>query len=321
MRKIIFVDLETTGLSPNIDEVIEIAIVQLNPDWTHKTLINTFVKPSRPIQPFITKINGITNDMVEGFPPFLYFKEEIKNIFKNSVIVGHNIKTFDLKFIYRLFSDNEWDELNILVLDTLYEARSNILADSHKLDHLCSVFDIVSEKSHRAEYDCIRNIEMLKILTSLGKHKSELLSSIINPSVINFDQYSSHFNKPSGETITSKNAIDLINHLQLRYDALITKELLSEFTVCITGECGVDRDEIEYIIKYAGGKCSSNITMKTNLLIFGTEYGSKLTKALDKGIPIISHVFLFEFLTIGKPQIYTEKSHEILSVTSPYKGI
>ena len=61
------VDIETTGLSPIFDEIIEIGAVK----YQNGKPIDTFsslIKPFEPIDEFITELTGITNEMLENAP-------------------------------------------------------------------------------------------------------------------------------------------------------------------------------------------------------------------------------------------------------------
>ena len=68
MSSIVALDIETTGLDPRGDAIIEIGAVRFSgarveDEWT--TLIN----PGRPIPGFITQLTGISNEMVRNAPP------------------------------------------------------------------------------------------------------------------------------------------------------------------------------------------------------------------------------------------------------------
>jgi DNA polymerase III alpha subunit (gram-positive type) len=69
IKDIIFVafDIETTGLTPVVDRIVEIGAVKLQ----NKKIIDTFqelIDPEMPIDPRATAVNNITNDMVRGKP-------------------------------------------------------------------------------------------------------------------------------------------------------------------------------------------------------------------------------------------------------------
>lgn len=62
-------DLETTGLSPSRDRIIEIGAVRVDADGT-LSRFSTLVNPSMSISPRLTAITGITNEMVASAPHF-----------------------------------------------------------------------------------------------------------------------------------------------------------------------------------------------------------------------------------------------------------
>ena len=93
----IAVDLETTGLDAGIDAIIEVAAVtfrerEILDEWS------SLVNPYQQLPPFITKLTGITQKMVEDAPDMATLRPEIKRILGDNVIVGHNI-SFDLGFL------------------------------------------------------------------------------------------------------------------------------------------------------------------------------------------------------------------------------
>ena len=63
LRSYIAFDIETTGLSPAEDEVIEIGALKVRDGRVQERFME-FIKPQRPIPAFITGLTGIDNDMV-----------------------------------------------------------------------------------------------------------------------------------------------------------------------------------------------------------------------------------------------------------------
>ena len=59
-RPLVFVDLETTGVNPAIDRIIDITVLKIRPDGTKEEKI-VRVNPGIPISPGATKVHGITN--------------------------------------------------------------------------------------------------------------------------------------------------------------------------------------------------------------------------------------------------------------------
>lgn len=108
---IIIMDTETTGLDgpipTNIDRqphLTEFYGVRLTKDFDFVAEVNTMVKPPIPISEEITKITGITQEIVDKAPPFISVYDEIYDLFEGvNYVVGHNIM-FDLRILkYELF--------------------------------------------------------------------------------------------------------------------------------------------------------------------------------------------------------------------------
>ena len=89
----VFLDTETTGLGGN-DEVVQIAIVDV--DGT--VLVDTLVKPHRPIPAEATAVHGITDDMVADAPAFDQVWPQVKAIVEAHPIVAYNAD-FDMRMI------------------------------------------------------------------------------------------------------------------------------------------------------------------------------------------------------------------------------
>lgn len=103
-RRALFIDVETTGLDPSIDELIELAMVSFTyaPDGRIYEIgepLRQLRQPSNPISPEITAITGITNEMVAG----QWLDPEAVARFADGAapIVAHNAG-FDRKFVEEL---------------------------------------------------------------------------------------------------------------------------------------------------------------------------------------------------------------------------
>lgn len=93
------IDLETTGLSPAADEIIEIGALKFNEDRVIDTF-STFVNPGRPVPYRIRLLTGISDDDVVTAPPFAEVADELLSFIGNNPIVGQNVG-FDLGFLAR----------------------------------------------------------------------------------------------------------------------------------------------------------------------------------------------------------------------------
>ena len=108
MTSIVAIDIETTGLDPRRDAIIEIGAVRFNDDGIQDEW-RSFVNPGRPIPTFITQLTGIKNEDVVSAPLIKSIIPELAVFVEESPILGQNI-LFDLGFIRRqgIFSDNPY---------------------------------------------------------------------------------------------------------------------------------------------------------------------------------------------------------------------
>jgi DNA polymerase III subunit epsilon len=156
----IFLDVETTGLDPSTDEIVELAMVPF--DFTSDGRIfvvhesfSRFRDPGRPIPAVVTALTGITDAMVAGtsFAP-----SEIQEFLGPDavIIIAHNAR-FDRRFVEKFCSAFtmlpwacSWAELPW--------AEEGF--DRAKLAHLAAAFGFFYD-GHRAIHDCQAGVEIL----------------------------------------------------------------------------------------------------------------------------------------------------------------
>lgn len=102
-KKIIFIDVETTGLGEN-DEILQISII----DQNNITLINEYCKPEHITNwPEAASINNIYQKDVKDCYPYDYYKSKVHSIIDEpDIIVGYNTQ-FDLSFIRCRYSNKK----------------------------------------------------------------------------------------------------------------------------------------------------------------------------------------------------------------------
>ena len=105
-RRLIWLDLEMTGLSPKTDQIIEIAIKVIEFEKISGKIISvkdkyeSFNQPNNAIKDFITKLTGINDDMVKGKNiDWVKVDSILENV---DFIVAHNA-SFDRSFVDRFF--------------------------------------------------------------------------------------------------------------------------------------------------------------------------------------------------------------------------
>lgn len=157
-------DLETTGISPNHDEIIEISAVKVRGGKIVDEF-STLVNPKRSIPDAASRVNNITDSMVAGAPVISEVLPKFIEFIGDDVLAGHNIQSFDLKFIYRDCSKLFGKIPNNNYIDTLKIARTCLpkLAH-HNLGVLAKCYNISTEGAHRALNDCRMNQQVLERL-------------------------------------------------------------------------------------------------------------------------------------------------------------
>lgn len=160
-------DIETTGLSKETESITEIGAVKVV-DGKIIDRFSTFVNPERPIPAEITKLTGITNEMVADAPVITEILPKFLEFCQDAVLVAHNAN-FDTGFI-RLKAERKCGiEVKNTVLDTLELSRS-LLPElkKHKLDIVCEQLGVSLEGHHRAVNDAEATAEVfLKFIDML----------------------------------------------------------------------------------------------------------------------------------------------------------
>lgn len=142
-------DLETTGLDPSDDAILEIGAVKFRGKEALESW-QTLVNPCRPISPYAQALTGITDGMVSGAPLFSSVKDQLARFLRSSTIVGHRV-SFDVGFL----SSNQLPLANPTV-DT-WEMASVLwpTLPSHKLGDLAEALGIAHPSRHRAMDDAL----------------------------------------------------------------------------------------------------------------------------------------------------------------------
>ena len=150
-------DLETTGISCEMDDIVEISAVRAAGGRIVDEF-STLVNPGRPIPYSASMVNGITDDMVKDSPPVEDALTDFLRFVGDAVLVGHNIHTFDMKFLYRYARDFWGRTIGNDYIDTLQLARAYLpQLGHHRLTDLAVHYGISAEGAHRALNDCRMN--------------------------------------------------------------------------------------------------------------------------------------------------------------------
>lgn len=154
----IALDLETTGLNPSSDRILEIGAVKVVEGQVCETY-ETLVKPGVRISERIEELTGITETMAAGGKETRTAVGELVEFCEDLPLLGHNI-LFDYSFVKRnaVNFDLAFEKEGI---DTLKIARM-LLPDmeSKSLQALCEYYQIGQERAHRAASDAFSAMEL-----------------------------------------------------------------------------------------------------------------------------------------------------------------
>jgi len=204
MTTIVALDIETTGLNPDVDAITEIGAVKFNKrrienEW------QSLVNPGRRIPRQITQLTGITDAMVREAPSIQDIIGDLEFFVGDLPVLGHNVK-FDLTFLRKngilKFNDQ---------LDT-YEMASVLLptAGRYRLGSLAQSLGILLPATHRALDDArVTHALYMELFDEAMTMDLDLLAEIVRlgDSVPNWDGYGLFFEAlraRSKETMTSK---------------------------------------------------------------------------------------------------------------------
>lgn len=151
MHTYVALDLETTGLNPSMDRILEIGAVKIV-DGQETEVFSTLVNPGREVSRRIQELTGITNEMAAGGMDYHKAVEELVDFCGDLPILGHNI-LFDYGFVKQA-AVNQKLSFEKTGVDTLKIARKLLPGlSSRSLESLCSYYHIFQERRHRAVDD------------------------------------------------------------------------------------------------------------------------------------------------------------------------
>lgn len=190
-------DLETTGLHPVFDRIIEIGAVRFRGDGAVLESFQQLIDPERAISAGAMAVNGITDQMVAGQPVI----EEVLPGFVEFigaspvVMMAHNAG-FDMGFFSFAFSRLGWERPQHPVIDTLTLARQRIVLSNYRLEtvgrHLCRI----AYARHRALEDALLVKDIFLSLVGINPVLGSTAELFRVAPALEFDRYGAALKKP-----------------------------------------------------------------------------------------------------------------------------
>lgn len=147
-KNFVALDLETTGLDSEKDEIINIALVRFeNGDIAAN--LDFIVKPQKELSSFVNYLTGISQSELDEAKPFKEIAPQILEFINGMPIVAHNA-AFDSKLFTLALSRNGFKNCEFVFWDSLAIAQAAWVFESHKLVNLVKMLNIEVSASHRA---------------------------------------------------------------------------------------------------------------------------------------------------------------------------
>ena len=154
-KPLVIFDLETTGLDLVKDRIIQISYIKVSPNGDEERG-NELVNPEKPIDPMITQLTGISNEMVKDKPTFKQLSQRLAEKFTGCDFAGFNSNHFDIPLLAEEFLragvDFDFSKCRLIDAQTIFHRmeRRN-LAAAYKF--YCGRKMEEDFEAHRADQD------------------------------------------------------------------------------------------------------------------------------------------------------------------------
>ena len=195
-RPLLFFDIESTGLNIPEDSIVELSFVKVFPGGEER--IKTWrIKPwdyerhcQRPMNPDASKVNGITDDMLNGCPTFYQVADEVAEWLRDSDLAGFNSAKFDLPMLAE-----EFERVKLAGKDLHVDLHAPLMVDVQNIFHTMEPRNLRAayrfycggedfENAHSAEADTLATYEVLKAQLDRykepDKYREQVLKNDIN---------------------------------------------------------------------------------------------------------------------------------------------
>lgn len=178
------IDLETTGLDPLEDRIVEIAVLRFDGERVLETF-STLVNPERKIYPVTTRLNGISERSVQDAPKFYEIARRIVELTADTVLVAHQAR-FDYAFLKQAYGrlGYVYKRRQICTLRLSRELFPGL--PSYRLSAVCRHLQIPLENPHRALGDATAALALFRHLRSHPEagRIAALLAGTMHPSAL-----------------------------------------------------------------------------------------------------------------------------------------
>ena len=148
---LVFLDIETTGLDPDVDQIIEIGAIKVSDG--KKTEFHRLIRGDILIPDAICNLTGITDDMLRNGTVLETSICDLYEFIQDALLIGYNIG-FDLRFINRALVQFSMEPIHNKTLELMYEAKKrNSFQVNFKFETTLKEYGINKSVPHRALED------------------------------------------------------------------------------------------------------------------------------------------------------------------------
>lgn len=250
----VFIDVETTGLNPTKDAIVQVSALRF---FGKKAIdgLNSYVNPCRPIPKEATKIHGITDDKIKDSPTIDEIKEPFMNLIKGAILVGYNA-IFDLNFLDHAFHGAL---ANVEFIDVMWIAKTLLTLPDYRLETVADYAEFHPEGGyHNSLTDCTATAA---IFFRLAFDNSGFVKTY-------------HF-KASEEKQHSSTYKDIPTVSNSTNHPLYGKKIV------FAGKLSISRKEATQMATAAGAIIRSEVSGKTDYLVLGEGVTSNQEEKID----------------------------------------
>ena len=176
MTQQIFLDVETTGLSPQQgDRIVEIGCIEAHDNQPTGQIFHRYCNPERSVSPTALAVHGLSDAYLQMYPPFAAIAADLIAFVDGAEIIIHNAR-FDVGFLnseLQRIKAGVLADHAALITDSLHLARRLYPGHRNDLDALCKRFGILS--TSRTKHSALQDAQLLAaVYAQLNRQPSNI---------------------------------------------------------------------------------------------------------------------------------------------------
>jgi len=173
------IDIETTGGNASRERITEIAVFVHDGNRIVREF-QSLINPECNVPPFITRLTGITNEMLRDAPKFFEIAKSIVEITEGCTFVAHNA-SFDYSFVKQEFKNLGYNYKRPIICTVKMSRKLLPGFKSYSLGNLCNSLGINITSRHRAAGDALATVKLLELLLKADPTLNQIPSEGLHP--------------------------------------------------------------------------------------------------------------------------------------------